>query len=152
MTEMRLRRLGESDLASLAALEAEQPHPWSAGQLREALRDPVACVFGGEVGEALVAHAVVARLPFEAELQALLVASAWRRRGAAVRLLAAVIEQARGWGSERLLLEGRADNVAALALYRRAGFVEDGRRPRYYPPLAPDGEREDAVLMSLALG
>jgi len=151
MTELRLRRLGESDLASLAALEAEQAYPWSAGQLREVLRDPAAWVLGGEAGEVLVAHAVAVRLPFETELQAMLVGSAWRRRGVAGRLLAAVIDQAREWGSERLLLEVRAGNAAALALYRGAGFVEDGRRPRYYPPLAPDGQREDAVLMSLVL-
>ena len=43
-----------------------------------------------------------------------------------------------------VVLEVRASNAPAQALYRRAGFVVDGRRPRYYP----DGE--DAVLMSRA--
>jgi ribosomal-protein-alanine N-acetyltransferase len=33
-----------------------------------------------------------------------------------------------------------ADNQPALALYRRFGFVETGRRPAYY-------ENVDAVLM-----
>jgi ribosomal-protein-alanine N-acetyltransferase len=42
----------------------------------------------------------------------------------------------------RVQLEVRASNQPARALYARAGFVVDGRRPRYYP----DGE--DAVLMS----
>lgn len=151
MTEPRLRRLGESDLATLAALGAEQSQPWSTTQLREVLASPTDCVIGCEAGQALVGHAVVARLPFEAELQALLVAPAWRRRGLAERLLAAVIDQARQWGGERLLLEVRASNAAALALYRRTGFVEDGRRRGYYPLRTPGGQREDAVLMSLPL-
>jgi len=43
-------------------------------------------------------------------------------------------------------LEVRASNEAARALYARLGFVETGRRPRYYA--APE---EDAVLLSLAL-
>jgi ribosomal-protein-alanine N-acetyltransferase len=35
-------------------------------------------------------------------------------------------------GCARALLEVRAGNVAALALYARAGFQECGRRKRYY--------------------
>ena len=39
------------------------------------------------------------------------------------------------------MLEVRAGNVAAQQLYGAAGFMQDGRRPRYYP----DGE--DALLL-----
>jgi ribosomal protein S18 acetylase RimI-like enzyme len=39
-------------------------------------------------------------------------------------------------------LEVRADNAGALALYHAHGFLEAGRRPRYYA----DGA--DAVLMT----
>jgi len=44
-----------------------------------------------------------------------------------------------------VLLEVRASNAAAQALYTAAGFVADGRRPGYYP----DGE--DALLWRLDL-
>ncbi|WP_243726482.1 MULTISPECIES: GNAT family N-acetyltransferase [Halomonas] len=146
-----VRRLGPADLTRLAALEqAAGPDPWTPDQLLAALADSDTRVFGiaGEAG--LLGHAVVVRLPFEAELQALLVAREARRQGVALRLLAAVIEQARGWHSERVLLEVRAGNAAALALYRRAAFCEDGRRRGYYPA-HQGGRREDAVLMSLPL-
>jgi ribosomal-protein-alanine N-acetyltransferase len=43
-------------------------------------------------------------------------------------------------------LEVRISNRAAIALYERAGFVQDGRRRGYYR----DPE-EDAVLMGLPL-
>lgn len=163
-----LRRLGADDLAAVAALEAA--HGWPVGgceaALAASLADDAMAVSGLAHGDALVAYAAVARLPFEAELQAILVDTPWRGQGLAHRLLLAGIEQARAWGSERLLLEVRAGNAPALALYRAAGFVEDGRRRGYYPPLpeAPsrgadttpprqDGAvREDAVLMSLGLG
>lgn len=153
MTEGEVRRLSLGDLERLVALERQQPRHWSAGQLQAALQDRDCCVFGIEVGEALVGHAVVARLPFEAELQAMLVVPAMRRRGLAAALLMAVVEQCRRWSSERLLLEVRAGNVAAIALYRRAGFSEDGRRRGYYPPLEEmaGANREDAVLMSRRL-
>lgn len=169
-------RLTEADLPALVALEEAQGWPMggSESSLGAALADPAAAVFGlmernapAEQG-GLVGYAVAARLPFEAELQALLVSEARRGQGLARELLAAVVDQARCWGSERLLLEVRAGNAAAIALYRRGGFQEDGRRRGYYPPLPGTGQspettpprqggaagsaaREDALLMSLAL-
>jgi ribosomal-protein-alanine N-acetyltransferase len=41
-------------------------------------------------------------------------------------------------GATAVLLEVRADNVAALSLYRRHGFVEISRRARYYQPTGVD--------------
>ena len=46
-----------------------------------------------------------------------------------------------------LWLEVRASNERARRLYRRRGFAEAGLRRGYYP--APQGTREDAVVMSL---
>ncbi|MCH4561885.1 GNAT family N-acetyltransferase [Halomonas sp. EGI 63088] len=147
-----LRRLAADDLAALAALERQAASPpRSRGMLAQTLADIDTRVVGIEARGRLVGHAIVARLPFEAELQALLVAPDHRRRGLAGELLGAVIEQARRWQSERLLLEVRAGNGGAIALYRRAGFTEDGRRRGYYPPREAGEGREDAVLMSLPL-
>lgn len=161
-----LVRLTEADLPLVVALEDARGWPMggSEAQLRAALADPATAVFGLRVGSALEAYAAVARLPFEAELQAILVDEPRRGQGLARRLLGVVVDQAREWGSERLLLEVRAGNAAAVALYRSAGFQEDGVRRGYYPPLATAPEttpprqggaaepaREDALLMSLAL-
>ncbi|MGM0536589.1 MAG: ribosomal protein S18-alanine N-acetyltransferase [Pseudomonadota bacterium] len=146
-----LRRLGPADLAALVALEqAASLAPWTPGQLQAALVDPDTRVFGIEHEGELIGQAVVVRLPFDAELQAILSTPEMRRQGVARRLLSAVIEQARGWHSERLLLEVRAGNHAALGLYRGAGFATDGRRRGYYPD-SGSGQREDALLMSLPL-
>jgi ribosomal-protein-alanine N-acetyltransferase len=47
---------------------------------------------------------------------------------------------------KEVVLEVRASNHPALALYRRLGFVESGRRKDYYQiPV------EDALLMRLGL-
>ncbi|WP_244516165.1 ribosomal protein S18-alanine N-acetyltransferase [Halomonas daqiaonensis] len=146
-----MRRLAPADLAMLSALEqAASPDPWTLHQLQAALDDPDTRVFGIEREGGLVGHAVVVRLPFDAELQAILVTQEARCQGVAGRLLKAVIEQARTWQNERLLLEVRASNDAALGLYRGAGFGEDGRRRGYYPAHI-GGRREDALLMSLPL-
>ncbi|KRE62073.1 ribosomal protein S18-alanine N-acetyltransferase [Nostocoides sp. Soil756] len=68
------------------------------------------------------------------------VAVAPRRRGGGLgRLLLGELERrARHRGAAHVLLEVRADNEAALALYRRSGFVEIARRRGYYQPGAVD--------------
>jgi len=71
----------------------------------------------------------------------LAVAPSARRRGIGRRLLDALTSQLRTRGARAITLEVRAGNLGALALYRGAGFVVEGRRPRYYP----DGE--DALLL-----
>jgi ribosomal protein S18 acetylase RimI-like enzyme len=70
-----------------------------------------------------------------------LVAPHERRRGTATALLTELADRTRAGGAVAQTLEVRPGNTGAQALYRRLGFVVEGRRPRYYP----DGE--DAVLM-----
>ena len=84
----------------------------------------------------------------DAELLDIGVAPACRRQGLGQRLLDAVMAAARAQGAQRLLLEVRAGNLAAQALYQRAGFRLSGRRKGYYP--AAEG-REDACLMDVGL-
>jgi ribosomal-protein-alanine acetyltransferase len=73
----------------------------------------------------------------------LAVAPAARRRGIGRRLLLALLGQVRARGATAATLEVRPSNDGSRALYGQLGFVEEGRRPRYYP----DGE--DALLLWL---
>ena len=53
---------------------------------------------------------------------------AWQRRGVGTQLMQALCDYADNWlGALRLELEVYADNHKAQALYRRFGFVEEGR-------------------------
>ena len=47
---------------------------------------------------------------------------------------------------KRFLLEVRQGNKAAISLYKKLGFKEDGIRPNFY-----DAPKEDALLMSLEI-
>jgi len=168
---LELRELADDQatLTALEAIEASQAHGLSQSQLIDVLNDDARCVLGawwqacdsptcessgGETSTAeLIGFVVLARGPFEAEIEAITVHAAQRGQGVGARLLAAAIAQARDWqrdsGLERLLLEVRASNAAAAALYAKAGFTRDGVRKGYYP--LADGGREDAWLMSLPL-
>ena len=59
-----------------------------------------------------------------------------------------MLDLARWHRAERVFLEVRPSNTAAIALYDSAGFNEIGKRPNYYP--GPRG-REDAIVMAMEL-
>jgi RimJ/RimL family protein N-acetyltransferase len=73
----------------------------------------------------------------------------WRGQGVGSALLRAAIDQARGRGLHKLSLEVFAQNTAAIALYRKAGFAEEGRRVRQYRRTS--GELWDSIVMGLLL-
>ena len=73
----------------------------------------------------------------------------YRRQGCARLLLGALQAWSRLQEAECLWLEVRAGNLGARALYEGMGFGQVGRRRDYYP--AAGGQREDAIIMSLAL-
>lgn len=153
--------LNVEHLPLLTVLERRAQSGTSGSQMLEALGSQDTCVLGWWHDKQLQGYAIVARLPFEAELQAIGVLPEWRRSGAGAALMEAVLTTARSWLSERLLLEVRVGNVSAIRLYQRCGFSEDGCRRDYYPALPAPGcpaaegtataGREDALLMSLVL-
>lgn len=85
-----------------------------------------------------------------ADVQTLAVAPEAQGSGLGTRLLRTIVEAARTWpgitgGAEQVLLEVRADNPGAQALYQREGFSHIHTRAQYYP----DGE--DALIMQRLL-
>lgn len=138
-------------LALLSALERQARSGTAHSQLLESLGSQDTCVLGWWQQEQLAGYAIVERLPFEAELQAIGVLPEYRRSGAGQALMEAVLAIAQGWLSERLLLEARVGNLSAIRLYRRCGFSEDGCRRGYYPAAEGAAGREDALLMSKVL-
>jgi RimJ/RimL family protein N-acetyltransferase len=77
------------------------------------------------------------------------VAHEWRGRGVGSALLAAAIDWARERGLHKLSLGVFAHNDAAIALYRKFGFVAEGRRIKHYR--RANGELWDSFEMGLML-
>ncbi|MBN1344478.1 MAG: GNAT family N-acetyltransferase [Phycisphaerae bacterium] len=65
-----------------------------------------------------------------------------RGRGVGLRLIETTIAAARRQGCRRVVLNVRASNRPAIALYEKVGF-----RPADAPENAPDGDRLEMVLM-----
>jgi len=73
----------------------------------------------------------------------------WRGRGVGSALVRAAIGLAREQGLHKLSLEVFAHNAAGIALYRKCGFLEEGRRIRQYRRAS--GELWDTIVMGRAL-
>ena len=139
---MTVRRAGAGDLSALADLHATAFSPgWSAAEIAS-----LAAVALIEDGTGMILVRTVAG---EAEVLTVGVRPEARGTGAGRRLVQAALEAARADGAERVFLEVAEDNLAALRLYDGFGFVEVGRRRRYYP--RPDGGTADALVLRRAL-
>jgi RimJ/RimL family protein N-acetyltransferase len=79
----------------------------------------------------------------------MLVDRGWRGRGVGTALVQAAIDRARDQGLHKLCLEVFPHNAAGIALYRKAGFAEEGRRVRQYRRAS--GELWDSIVMGLVL-
>jgi GNAT superfamily N-acetyltransferase len=79
----------------------------------------------------------------------MMVAADWRGRGVGTALVAAAIEWARARGLHKLTLGVFPHNEAAIALYRKFGFAEEGRFTQHMR--RANGELWDLVEMGLLL-
>ena len=147
-----VRLASPSDTTVIGAIFNEcLPAEWNQSALAAALQNPQYGFFvayaetsGGEMAFGAAAATLVAD---ECCLISIAVRPAFRRRGAADRLLAAAEELALSHGCAHVFLEVRAGNVAAQALYERRTYRPTGRRPAFYAH-----PTEDALLYTKTLG
>lgn len=141
-----IRKMQQADLSDVHAIErVAYEFGWSRGIFRDCLAHGHEC-WVLEHGRDIIGYAVVAIQVDEAHLLNLCVAQQWQGCGHGQRLLRRMIDVARWHLVDRMLLEVRPSNPAAVHVYRRHGFAVIGKRPRYYP--AREG-REDALVMAL---
>lgn len=114
---------------------------WSVEQFWSELAQPTRCYVVALDEDEVVGYAGLFLLPPDADIQTVAVGWDHQGQGIARRLVSDLLDVADSSGATHTMLEVRADNEAATALYRRLGFVPISTRPRYYP----DGG--DAVIM-----
>jgi len=139
----------DADLDAVMAIEQLSfPAPW----LRQAFADELARPWARlEVLRQVATDGVVAFCNYwlvadELHILNIAVHPDERRRGHAARLVRHILDEAGRNKARVVSLEVRVSNQAASELYRKFGFREVGRRPRYY---ADNGE--DALLMDREL-
>jgi ribosomal-protein-alanine N-acetyltransferase len=137
------------DAPRLVEIErAAASHPWTLAQLLSSCRGAQEQCLLLEQESQVLGFAIFSQVLDQASLLNIAVLPGLQGRGHGRELLAAVLGAMQAHKASRCLLEVRAGNGPAIALYRRLGFAEDGVRKGYYPG---QKGREDALLMSRQL-
>ena len=165
-----LRALTVADCGPpLQWLDTLPDNPWSTATLVAALAKPHYCVRvaidTAQDTQALVGVSVATiihtdsqtNIDTECNLLYIAVQPELRQQGLGSALIEDLQAQCSQQSVRRLLLEVRADNTEAIALYLNSGFVLDGVRKNYYPArqntqqgvsVPTTAQRQDALLFS----
>jgi ribosomal-protein-alanine N-acetyltransferase len=144
---MVLRIWTEGDLETIAEIEKRcfPEDAWTKEMLADGLRSPYGWSVLAEEGGQVCGYACLFSLFETAELMNIAVDIPFRRRGVGERLITALHEKAKEMGAERVMLEVRASNAAAIALYKKYGYEKISVRKGYY------SGGEDADIMQKIL-
>lgn len=128
------------DIARLEELCFSEP--WSEEGILEAYRLGTN-FFVAETDKTLIGYIGVKAVVDEGYITNIAVFPEFRRKGAAKALLNEVFRFAREKQLSFVSLEVRPSNAAAVSLYQKTGFKEEGRRKDFYRL-----PREDALIMT----
>jgi len=135
--------MSDTDLDEVLAIEAvSYPKPWTREHFLDELNSPFASPLVALDGEGRVAGYLCPMLLLdEAQILNVAVRPDLRSHGLGRLLIESLLDDYRNRGASVLSLEVRVSNEPARTLYRKLGFTETGRRPKYYE------NGEDAILM-----
>jgi len=144
-----VRRMAASDLDRVMgiALGEKNAPQWTRAMYMAALDPrsvPKRVALVAVALEAVAGFAVARLTASEAELETIVTASAFQRRGVARRVFGDLCLELGQFGVHEIFLEVRESNRPAKGLYQALGFLEIARRRGYYTdPI------EDALQMRL---
>ena len=145
---MQLELISSEDgriIAQVAMLEQNIfSDSWSEKEIASTVAQKQSICAAAKDGERVLGYFLCYYVLDECEIARIAVSSEARRKGIGDALFAYLLELCHGKKIERILLDVRASNEAAIAFYKKNGFETDGIRKGYYAGEIP----EDAVLMS----
>lgn len=139
--EVTLRRMRWWDIEAVHRIETDLfPDPWSVETFWSELAHVPATrhYVVAEAGREMVGYAGLVSSGHQADVQTVAVARGAQGGGLGRVLLDALLTEAARRGAGEVLLEVRAENAAAQALYARAGFERIAVRRGYYQPGGTD--------------
>jgi ribosomal-protein-alanine N-acetyltransferase len=147
---IRVRAADAHDIDAIMAVMRDAFDPrfgeaWSTSQLAGSLAIPGTWAMVAETGGAVIGFSLTRLILDSAELLLVAVAGDRRGSGCGAQLMDAAQQTATARGACEMFLEVRDGNQPALALYRKSGFSEIGRRKDYYSGATT--ERFDAITM-----
>lgn len=135
--------MNESHVGQIAELEKLCfSDPWSERSVCSELTNPLSLWVVAQKNGVVVGYVGSQTVLGEADMMNLAVHPDYRRAGVGRQLVQELVSRLKERGSYILMLEVRASNKPAIALYDQLGFVQVGRRPNYYR-----NPKEDALIL-----
>ena len=143
-----IRSAALNDVPAILAIEQRAPHAahWTAEQYKKLVASGVVLVAEEAAEEAVELSGFICAkvVAGDWEIENVVVAAEFLRRGIANELVRNLIQRAENEAASAILLEVRESNLPARRLYKKHGFREVGRRPVYYRDPV-----ENAILYAL---
>jgi ribosomal-protein-alanine N-acetyltransferase len=143
LDQITVQRMTPEDLDEVARLEKICfSDPWNRKCFEEELEHQFCMPLVVRWDHQIVGYACLWHVDEQMEIANFAVSPEFRRRGIGRRLMEEVLLESREKGCTSVILSVRESNLSAKNLYEEFGYVEVGRRKRYYRYPA-----EDAVIM-----
>ena len=154
---LQLRPMQIDDLDAIMQIEPTiYSHPWTRGNFSDSINSSYSAWVleeNSNNNKVLIGYALMMLVMDEVHLLNISITKHSQKQGLGRYLLEHMISYAKQYKATIMFLEVRPSNTSAIALYENMGFNEMAVRRGYYPadPKTSENEREDALLMGLAL-
>jgi len=144
--DLVIRSADLSDIKCIMALEQGSiVHPWEGEAIKSLIADKNKKCYVAELKGEIVGYIGAETVLDECNIGNIVTREDCRGRGFATAILGILLDVLKRDGISKVFLEVEHDNVPAIALYEKHGFIRYGLRRDYYGP------GKDAVLMSKEL-
>ncbi len=135
MEKCHVEKIGELERLCFSA-------PWSENSIASELENPLSLWLVAMHDDVLLGYIGSQSVLDEADMMNVAVFPEARLQGVGQLLVTALVDALKSRGVGSLTLEVRVSNERAKAMYKKLGFGEVGRRPKYY-----FDPREDALIL-----
>ncbi len=146
MSDLEYRRATRDDIAQVLANEVSAyAMPWGKQALIDSLNEQYE-FFLILLQDKVIGHLILQVIVDECHLLNICLNPRFQGKGLGKQVMRYWFEFCESSSVKQLLLEVRASNQKAKALYQQCGFQQLSVRKAYYP--LPDNQREDGIVMS----
>lgn len=141
-SEVEFREVTAENIDEVYVLEETSfKMPWTKKSLLEGAIRPDTIYLAAFYKNRPIAYIGAWLIAGDAEITNVATLEEFRGKGVASVLMAEVLKRSKEKGMERVTLEVRPSNLPAIALYKKFGMEENGRRKNYY-----SDNNEDALI------
>ena len=131
--DLVIQKMSKEDVDQVAGLEKICfSDPWSKETFMEELQLKLAIPLVVKLEEKVVGYTCLWHLDDQLEVANFAVSPDHRKKGVGEKLMKRILVEAKERGCKSVVLSVRESNQGAVNLYTKFGFVEVGRRKKYY--------------------